>query len=118
MEQKVRHEDLLFMGVRVIRYVEISKMEVLPRRLNLTTEVTRGKSHHVPREFIGCIPLLCPNAVRGGLLRQAAALVFLAASARTRVIPADFPAAVKIHNIATLPRRAGEGKKPRARIMN
>jgi hypothetical protein len=113
MEQKVRHEDLLFMRVRVIRYGETSKVEVLPRHLNLTAELTRGKPHHVLREFIGCIPLFCPKAVGGGLPRQAAALIFLAASTRTRVIPADFLADMKTHkcrDITARSRRKQEAK--------
>ncbi len=118
MEQKVRHEDLLFMRVRVIRYGETSKVEVLPRHLNLTVELTRGKPHHVLREFIGCIPLFCPKAVGGGLPRQAAALIFLAASTRTRVIPADFLADMKTHNVATLPCGVEENKKPRSSIIS
>jgi len=82
--------------------------------LNLTTELTRGEPHHVLREFIGCIPLFCPPAVGGGLPRQAAALIFLAASTRTRVIPADFLADVKTHTVATLPCGVEENKKPRS----
>jgi hypothetical protein len=87
-------------------------MEILSRHLKLTTELTRGKLHHVLSQFIGCISLFCPKTVGGGSPRQAAALIFLAASTRTRVIPADFLADMKTHNVATLAqtRRKQEAK--------
>jgi|SRR5580704_1355484 hypothetical protein len=102
------------MQIGAIEHGETSKVEVLPCRLNLTTELTRGKPHHVLREFIGCISLFYPKTVGGGSPRQAAALVFLAASTRTRVIPADFLADMETHTVATLPCGVEENKKPRS----
>lgn len=47
--------------------------------------------------------MLCPNTVRGRLPLQTAALVFLAAATRTRVVSADLALPRREHNVDTLP---------------
>ncbi|MGA2300406.1 MAG: hypothetical protein ABSG77_06900 [Candidatus Acidiferrum sp.] len=113
MEQKVRHENLVFMRVRVERDGQVGHVEILPRHVNLFAELVLGEPQHVLRQLVGCVPLLPPKTVGSRLLCQTAALVFLPAPARTRVIPADFLADVKTHNVATLPRGIGEDKSRR-----
>ena len=113
MEEEVRHEDLVFMGALIKRQREIGRMEVLPGFANPIAELARGKSHHLPRELVGCVTLSSPKAVGRISLLQTAPFVLLSAAAGARVIPADLLVDMNGHDLVTLPREIREDKSLR-----
>jgi hypothetical protein len=110
IEQEVRHEKVALRRLLLERYRQVGHVEILPRHLNLGAELAFGEPQHVPRQLVGCVPLLRPKRIGSRLLRQAAALVLLAAAAGARVISTDLCAHVKSHDVVTLSRGIPENK--------
>jgi hypothetical protein len=89
---------------------DLTQMKVLPRlTYEVLKDLTRIGEDGSCKPY-GIIRLLRPNGVLLCPRFQATALVFLAAAAWARIVPADMRAAATSHYLATLPRAILEGK--------
>ena len=65
VEEKVRHENLIFAETVRQPVRQVGHIKVLPRLLNLRSKLARRKMHHVPREVIRGFALTRPQSILG-----------------------------------------------------